>query len=194
MARVFADTNVLFPFSLMDLMLALTEDAVHTLVWTERLLDEWERVIVRERRRSAPAASRITAAIREHFDDLRVDEVDYKHLLDRMEGPDADDRHHMAAAVAGRAGVLLTWNLADFPAPFLGRYGVTVSDPDTYLCALLDRAPAEVTAVLARMAAGKRRPPMTAYDVVAALGRAGVPAFARHARERLPGAEGGQPM
>lgn len=30
MARVFVDTNVLFPFSLMDLMLALTEDAVHT--------------------------------------------------------------------------------------------------------------------------------------------------------------------
>jgi excisionase family DNA binding protein len=45
-ARVFADTNVLFPFSVMDLMLALTEDGIHDLMWTDALLDEWERVIV----------------------------------------------------------------------------------------------------------------------------------------------------
>lgn len=84
MARVFVDTNVLFPLSLMDLMLALTEDAVHTLVWSDHLLEEWERVIVRERQRSASAAARIGAAIREFFADTRVDEDDYKHLIDRM--------------------------------------------------------------------------------------------------------------
>ena len=40
MHRVFVDTSVLFPFSVMDLMLALTEDGVHDLLWTEALLDE----------------------------------------------------------------------------------------------------------------------------------------------------------
>jgi excisionase family DNA binding protein len=45
-ARVFVDTNVLFPFSVMDLMLALTEDGIHDVMWTDVLLDEWERVIV----------------------------------------------------------------------------------------------------------------------------------------------------
>jgi hypothetical protein len=64
-ARVFIDTNVLFPFSVMDLMLALTEDAVHEVVWTDALLDEWERVIVEQQRRSAESAARITAAIRD---------------------------------------------------------------------------------------------------------------------------------
>jgi hypothetical protein len=34
MARVFVDTNVLFPFSVMDLMLALTEDSVHEVLWS----------------------------------------------------------------------------------------------------------------------------------------------------------------
>jgi hypothetical protein len=48
MTRVFIDTNVLFPFSVMDLMLALTEDGVHEVLWTKALLAEWERVIVRE--------------------------------------------------------------------------------------------------------------------------------------------------
>lgn len=30
MGRVFVDTNVLFPFSVVDLLLALSEDAIHT--------------------------------------------------------------------------------------------------------------------------------------------------------------------
>ncbi|MFC3984200.1 MULTISPECIES: PIN domain-containing protein [Streptosporangium] len=185
MARVFVDTNVLFPFSLMDLMLALTEDAVHTLVRSDHLPAEWERVIVRERQRSAPAATRISAAIQEFFADGRIPEDDYKHLLDRMEGPDPDDCHHMAAAVAGRVRVLVTWNLADFPEAFLARYGVAVADPDTYLCSLPNRSPREVTEVLRRMAEGKRRPPMTVLDIVDALERAGVKLFARSVRDRL---------
>ena len=43
MARVFVDTNVLFPFSVMDLFLALTEDAVHEVIWADAPLDEWRR-------------------------------------------------------------------------------------------------------------------------------------------------------
>lgn len=59
MARVFVDTNVLFPFSVMDLMLALTEDGVHDVMWSQALLAEWERVIVRTQRRSAASAAAI---------------------------------------------------------------------------------------------------------------------------------------
>jgi hypothetical protein len=31
--RSFVDTNVLFPSSVMDLMVALTEDYVHEMIW-----------------------------------------------------------------------------------------------------------------------------------------------------------------
>ncbi|GII66634.1 hypothetical protein Skr01_67190 [Sphaerisporangium krabiense] len=185
MARVFVDTNVLFPFSLMDLMLTLTEDAVHTMVWSDRLLDEWERVIVRERRRTAPVAARISAVIREFFADTRVPEEDYKYLIDWMQGPDPDDRHHMAAAVAGGAETLITWNLADFPASALRPYRLTVTGPDDYLCSLLTQHPAEVMAVLARMSARKRRPPMAVPEIVDALDGAGVSVFAARVRARM---------
>lgn len=67
MGRVFVDTNVLFPFSVMDLVLALTEDGVHEVTWSRALLAEWERVIVREQRRTAASAASVTAAIREYF-------------------------------------------------------------------------------------------------------------------------------
>lgn len=127
MARVFADANVLFPFSVMDLLLTLAEDYVHDLVWSEHLLDEWQRVIVREGRRSTEAAALIAGHIRIGFSDSCVPEDQYKHLLAEIDGPDPDDVHHMAAAIAGNADTLITWNLDDFPAETLGRRGIAVT-------------------------------------------------------------------
>jgi predicted nucleic acid-binding protein len=185
MARVLADTNVLFPFSLMDLMLALSQDRIHTLLWSDHLLDEWERVIVREQHRSPKTASAIATAIRNYFPENRIPEADYKHLLADLDGPDPDDLHHAAAAAAGRATTLITWNLTDFPAATLGPLGITATDPDTYLCSLLERDPIEVTHTLRRMATEKRRPPMTTGDLLDALSRAGVPVFATRASRLL---------
>lgn len=84
--RVFVDTNVLFPFSVMDVMLALTEDSIHEIVWSERLLAEWERVIVREGRRSADSAAAVTRAIRRFFSDCEIPAADYAHLCGRDAG------------------------------------------------------------------------------------------------------------
>jgi len=118
-ARVFVDTNVLFPFSVMDLMLALTEDGVHEVLWTDALLDEWERVIVRQQRRSPDSAANITTAIRDYFVDSQVAVSSYAHLVDDMPSGDPDDRHHIAAAVAGNAELIITWNRGDLPAEHL---------------------------------------------------------------------------
>lgn len=46
--RVFVDTNELFPFTVMDLILRLAEDRLLGFVWTDELLTEWERVIVED--------------------------------------------------------------------------------------------------------------------------------------------------
>jgi predicted nucleic acid-binding protein len=185
MARVFVDTNVLFPFSVMDLMLALTEDGMHDLMWTQALLAEWERVIVRTQRRSAASAAAITSAIREYFADSEVPEAAYAHLIEQMHGKDPDDRVHMAAAVAGRATAIVTWNLADFPAEALASNGVRVCTPDDYLCGLLAVWPSEMLDTVVRLAAEKRRPPMTPEDLADSLSKAGVPAFAQRLRGML---------
>ena len=79
---------MLFPFSVMDLLLALTEDAVHEVIWTDALLDEWEEVIVGDHRRSAESAASVTAAIRAFFPRARWNASqlaadDYLQGLDR---------------------------------------------------------------------------------------------------------------
>ena len=88
MNRIFADTNVSFPFSIMDLSLALSEDGLHELIWTDALLDEWEDVMVREHKRTKKTAEAISAAIREFFRDSNFELHDYLHLIAEMPGAD----------------------------------------------------------------------------------------------------------
>lgn len=126
---------MLFPFSVTDLMLALTEDF---------------------RSRGGLVGA----------------------LVHEMPGGDPDDRHHAAAACAAGAVALVTCNLADFPAADMARLGVRVLDPDTYLRALHEQWPQEVTDTMARLVAGKRNPPVTYRDGVARLGKPGLTRFA----------------
>jgi hypothetical protein len=174
----------------MDLMLALTEDGVHEFLWTETLLAEWERVIVRTQRRSAESATAITTAIRQFFPEGCVAEEAYRHLVSEMPGQDPDDRHHMAAAVAGEASVILTWNRDDFPAETLAGRGIRVMDPDEYLCELIVELPREILTTVVRLAAEKRRPPLTPYDLADRFTKAGTPNFAARLRDHLSTAAG----
>lgn len=167
-------------------MLALTEDGIHDVMWTDALLDEWERVIVESQRRSPDAAAAITATIREFFADTRIPEQSYRGLVAEVDGPDPDDNVHMAAAVAAQVQALVTWNEKDFTCDFVKRHALTVVSPDVYLCSLYEEFPAEVLATIARVAAGKHRPPMTPAEIADALARAGVSEFAYRIRPHLP--------
>ena len=60
--RVFIDTSELFPFTIMDVLLTLSEDLLFTWVWTDELLTEWEEVIVREGQRTSKSAASVVAA------------------------------------------------------------------------------------------------------------------------------------
>ena len=60
-----------------------------------------------------------------------------------------------------------------------------VIDPDTYLTELLGDLPDEVIATIVRVAAEKTRPPRTTHDILDALRRAGLRAFADRVEQRL---------
>ncbi len=185
MPRVFVDTSVLFPFSVMDLLLALTENSIHEVLWTDELLDEWERVIVREHARTPDNAAAVTGAIREWFADSRIDPATYRDTIDTMPGIDPDDHVHSAAAVAAGVDALLTWDQRGFPVDELAALGVRVVDPDTYLCELFADLPDDVTQAVVDLAATKSRPPMSPADIADALERAGLKRFPTLLRSAL---------
>jgi len=183
--RVFVDTSVLFPFSVMDLFLALSENGIHEVVWTDELLDEWERVIVREHQRSPASAASVTAAIREWFADSRIDPATYRDLSPDMPGPDPDDHVHSAAAIAAHAAALITWDTAGFPVETLALRGLRVIDPDRYLVEVFEEFPDEVVNTIAEIARSKTRPPKTKNDIISALEQAGLKNLPAILRSRL---------
>ena len=105
--KVFPDTSVCFPISVLDLLLRCDERDLHRIVWSEDLLRELARFWVREGARSVVSWRAVTAAIRSTFPDQRIDRDVYAPLIDEMPGDDPDDHCHAAAAVAVAPAVLL---------------------------------------------------------------------------------------
>jgi hypothetical protein len=183
--RVFIDTSELYPFTVMDVLLTMSEHFLFTWVWTDELLDEWERVIVEDQQRTAESARSVINAVRSWFEDSRLDPADYRDRVTDDLSPDPDDRIHIAACLDGRADVLLTRNTKDFPVEKLAAEGVRVMTADDFLIDLLRRRPKAVQEALVATAAARRRPPVTACELVDRMDKAGTPKFAARMRKRL---------
>jgi hypothetical protein len=89
--------------------------------------------------------------------------------------PDPDDRHVLAAAVRGRADVIVTRNIKDFPSDKMPT-GLDVQSPDEFLTYAVDLHPEVVLASIAEVAArtGRTGPRLSPDDVVSALERSGI--------------------
>ena len=69
--------------------------------------------------------------------------------------PDLNDRHVLAAAIAGRANAILTLNRRDFPTECLAQYDIERMSPDDFLVhqyhlnpeAVLDKIDAQAAAI-----------------------------------------------
>jgi hypothetical protein len=68
----------------------------------------------------------------------------YEDLIEGLQLPDPDDRHVLAAAIRGRADVIVTANVRDFPADILTPLEIEAQHPDEFIAYLLDLAPGVV--------------------------------------------------
>jgi hypothetical protein len=83
-------------------------------------------------------ASRL-AVMAAAFDDALV--TGWEQVCAGLDLPDPDDRHVLAAAIAGGAQSLVTFNIKDFPDANLRRTGIEVAHPDEFLLDQLDLYP-----------------------------------------------------
>ena len=112
--RALYDANALYPNTLRDILIRVTQANLVQARWTRSILYEMERAIRRNRPDIDPAK---LAVLRDRMNaSLRDCEVEgYESLKDCLKLPDADDRHVLAAAIACRADAIVTFNLSDFP-------------------------------------------------------------------------------
>jgi predicted nucleic acid-binding protein len=185
LARVFIDTSELFPFTIMDVLLTLSEDFFFTWAWTDELLDEWETVIVRHGQRTPVSARSITDAVRAHFGSGRIDPAAYRDQITNDLSTDPGDRVHVAACLDGRADILLTRNIKDFQSEALTRHGVKIMTADAYLLELMRRRPKAVFESFVATAAARKRPAVTPHELADRIAAAGAPRFAERIRQEL---------
>jgi len=176
---VVLDACVLIPAALRDTLLRAAEYRLYRVFWSEAILDEVRRNLVADHLTDPPGAARLVAQLRRAFPGSPVE--GYGPLLPLMPN-DPKDRHVLAAAVKAGAQVVVTRNLADFPAAALEPFGVEAQSPDEFLVHLFDLAPRLMARIVVEQTADKRRQPALIRDTLNALA-VEAPAFVQRVRQ-----------
>ena len=82
----------------------------------------------------------------------------YASLISTLDLPDPNDRHVLAAAIAGRCSTIVTKNLKDFPDSQLSLFGIRAQHPDDFLFAHLKSAPEVFCSAVQKVRARLRNP------------------------------------
>lgn len=167
------DACVLYPAALRDTLLRTVEAGLYQLRWSEEILAEVRRNLVATGRQTESQAEALVTEMRRAFPAAFVE--GYQGLIDSMHNH-PKDRHVLAAAVAGRAGLIVTSNLRHFPDEAVDPYSIRVQSPDAFLSDLFQEEPDVIMDVLRDQAADLRDPPMSIADVITELQR-DAPAF-----------------
>lgn len=172
-ARVLLDANVLYPAPLRDLLLQLAVSDVIIAAWTERIHCEWiEALLRRQPWRERRALERTRDLMNEAISDCLI--RGYEKIIPSLVLPDPDDRHVLAAAIAGRCGVILTHNTRDFPPEALAPHGIEAQNPDEFLLAHLSRMPGLFCAAVKKVRSRLKTPPLDPDEYLAVLRRQGL--------------------
>ncbi len=186
----FLDANVLYPAALRDVLLSLAEAGICQIRWSPDVLDEVERNLAARARAPEPSvaakgARYVRSVMEDAFPDAMVPREAYDRLIPAMTN-NPKDRHVLAAAVAARADVIVTFNVSDFPAAACQPYGIDVQDPDTFLVHQFGLMPERIAQVLTELAT-ERRPPMDTPEGILRVLERVAPRFCATVRERLRG-------
>ncbi|WP_299534598.1 PIN domain-containing protein [uncultured Herbaspirillum sp.] len=159
------DACVLYPAPLRDILLHLAEAGTFHARWTAEIHDEWTRNLLKQRPDIDPAKLAYTVqAMNEAIDDSLIE--NHHFLIESLKLPDPDDRHVLAAAIAGHADAIVTFNLKDFPRDIVGKHNIEVLHPDDFLIYQYDLNNVGFLTNVKELREGLRRPPVTAEQLI----------------------------
>jgi len=171
--KVLLDACVLYPTVLREILIGVAAAGFYTPLWSDRILEEWARAT----RKLGPEAELLArgdiARLRANWPKASVAAT--PGLEARLHLPDGNDIHVLAAAIAGNADVILTFNAMDFPRQLLAEEGVERRDPDGFLWQFWSDAPEKVGEVIEAVRAEAERLSGQPQPMRALLKRAGLP-------------------
>ncbi len=175
------DANVLYPALLRNLLLSLADADLYSAKWSRHIRDEWTRSLLRDRPDMRAQVAAAAQAMENAIPDCLVS--GYEHLIEGLKLPDPEDRHVLAAAIAGHADAIVTLNEKDFPKEVLDAFGIETQTPDEFVLNQLMLDKAGALAAIKRMRERLARPEYDAAALVALLEKRGLPQTAAHLRD-----------
>lgn len=175
------DANTLYPMLVRDLLLSLATAGLYHARWTTAIHGEWTRNLAKDRPDLAPRLPEIVAAMDSAVPDCLVE--NYEPLIDCIALPDDNDRHVVAAAIAGHADAIVTFNIKHFPADVLLSHGIEGQHPDDFVMNQLQLQELVAINAIKKMRARWKNPERSAADLIAALEKREMPLTATHLRQ-----------
>ena len=180
---VILDANVLFSFRIRDVLLTFAHKGLFRARFTDEILDEWTRSLIRLKPHLEESVRAQEAALRREFDECFV--TGYRPLIAGLTLPDKDDRHVLAAAIRCSAQVIVTENHKHFPANLLEDYDVETLGADDMLANTFDLYPKRGARALREIRARYREPAMTSSEFLLDLTRCGLSKLSAAARSEI---------
>jgi predicted nucleic acid-binding protein len=168
-----------------DSLMSVAATGLFAAKWTTKIEEEWIGSLERERPDLKGKLSYRRDQMRIAVPDWEIRSSAWEPLMSAVELPDADDRHVLAAAIAGHADCVVTSNLKHFPNDVLGKYSLHALHPDDFLVNQWDLDEIEVIAAFKGMRARWRKPEATPDDFVRVMERNGLVATANRLREAM---------
>jgi predicted nucleic acid-binding protein len=175
MVRVVLDANVLFPVVLRDVILEFSISGLLRVLWTDQVLAELSRALVRTSRHGEHSAAALISELKAFFPANFV--VGYEHLTHDTHCSDPKDEHVLGAAIHSRADAISTFNMKDFPNDLFERFGIELIHPDLLLTGVFESNTGTACQTLGRILGKYNHPPKTVAELSARLIRSQVPRF-----------------
>jgi predicted nucleic acid-binding protein len=177
------DANVLYPQLVRDTLLSLAVERLYHARWTTTIHAEWMRNLAEDRPEIAARLPQLAERMNASVPDCLV--TNYEKLITSIDLPDPDDRHVVAAAIAGHADAIVTFNTKDFPADVLQPYGIEVQHPDEFVMNQLQLHKIPALSAIKKMRARWTNPARPAQELITAFEKRGLPMTADLLREAV---------
>jgi hypothetical protein len=177
------DACVLFPIATCNALMSVASTGIFAAKWTAAIDDEWTRNLAAAKGIEVEKLVNRRDLMHAACLDWEVPREAWEPLVPCIQLPDVNDRHVLAAAIAGHADCIVTANLKDFPTETLGPLGIEVLHPDAFLVAQIELAPLHVLPAFKSMRARHLNPAVTPAEFADSLARGGLVRTADYLRQ-----------
>ena len=165
--------NVLYSAPIRDLLLQLAVADIYRARWTSDIHDEWIRAVLKSNSRATPDKLQRTRNLMDQATrDCLV--TGYQSLIPSLDLPDPNDRHVLAAAIAGSCDLVVTRNLKHFPQRVLAQFQIQPIHPDDFLADHLSLNPDLFCSTVRTVRRRLKHPPLAIDDYLAVLSKQGL--------------------